>query len=150
MKSRSEALPLLLLQAREVTLGYFKPSLQKVSITEPQWRVIRVLSDHEELESSVLADKCCISSPSLSGILNRMEKTGYIQRRKSDQDLRCVLVSLSPGGQEIFQQVRPMLDIYYAEISETFSEKKLELLSALLSELITSVGDRLNEREKDA
>jgi DNA-binding MarR family transcriptional regulator len=66
---------------------------------------------------------------------------GYIQRRRSEEDLRCVLVSLSPGGKALFQQVRPMLDTYYKEISQSLSEEKLKLLSTLLNELSTAVAE---------
>ncbi|MEH6470349.1 MAG: homoprotocatechuate degradation operon regulator HpaR [Halopseudomonas sp.] len=141
MANYTEALPLLLLQAREATVNYFRPILQEASITEQQWRVVRVLSEHNELESKSLAKLCCILSPSLTGILNRLEKVGYIQRRKSEEDLRCVLISLSPDGQALFQRIRPMLDRHYHEISQSLSEDKLRMLSRLLSELTDTVSE---------
>lgn len=140
MSQQSEALPLLLLQAREATVGHFKPILQQVGISEPQWRIIRVLSAQGELEASLLAKQSCILGPSLTGILGRMEKAGHVQRRRADKDQRYVLVSLTAGGAALFQQVRPLLEAYYAEISRAFGDDNLRQLNALLAELTTSVG----------
>ena len=55
MRKFDDSIPLQLLKAREVTMGFFRPILQEIPLTEQQWRVIRALNEHQELESKQLA-----------------------------------------------------------------------------------------------
>lgn len=137
MRKYEESLPLKLLKAREVTMGFFRPVLQEIPLTEQQWRIVRALSDHAELESKQLADLCCILSPSLTGIINRLEQQGYIQRRRSPDDQRRILISLTMKAKEMFKQVAPILEARYQLITEQFSEEDLVNLSLLLDKLCT-------------
>ncbi|MDR9466613.1 homoprotocatechuate degradation operon regulator HpaR [Marinospirillum sp.] len=135
MLKYQESLPLKLLKAREATMNFFRPVLQEISLTEQQWRIIRALAQHQELESKQLADLCCILSPSLTGIINRLEQQDYIQRRRSAEDQRRVLISLTDKAQTMFEQVTPLLEDRYREITEQFTQENLDQLSELLNKL---------------
>lgn len=135
MLKYEESLPLKLLRAREATMNFFRPVLQEISLTEQQWRIIRVLAQHGELESKQLADLSCILSPSLTGIINRLEQQNYIQRRRSPEDQRRVLLSLTEKAQNMFEQVTPLLEERYREITAQYSQENLEQLSQLLNQL---------------
>jgi len=74
-KLRHRNLPLLLLQAREHVIARFRPILNAHGITEQQWRIVRALIDTGPLEPREIGDLCRISSPSLAGVLSRMEET---------------------------------------------------------------------------
>ena len=87
--------PLLLLQAREHVIARFRPILNAHGITEQQWRIVRALIDTGPLEPREIGELCRISSPSLAGVLSRMEELGYIKRKRLDHDQRRVRVSLT-------------------------------------------------------
>ena len=55
---------------------FFRPLLHDNAITEQQWRILRALYNYRELESKELAKRCCILSPSLTGILKRLATAG--------------------------------------------------------------------------
>ena len=93
-----QSLTLTLLQAREAAMSFFRPSLNEHGLTEQQWRVIRILSQHDELEIYQLAELACILKPSMTGVLVRMEAAGMVHRRKAEQDQRRVLVTLAEKG----------------------------------------------------
>ncbi|MDI3326524.1 homoprotocatechuate degradation operon regulator HpaR [Pontibacterium granulatum] len=135
MRKFEDSIPLQLLKAREATMSFFRPILQEISLTEQQWRVIQALNEYTELESKQLAERCCILSPSLTGIINRLEQQGLIQRRKSPDDQRRVLLSLTDEAKQMFEDVSPRLDARYKAMAEQISEEKLELLNELLGEL---------------
>lgn len=135
MRKYEESLPLKLLKAREVTMNFFRPVLQEIPLTEQQWRVIRALAEHKELESKQLADLCCILSPSLTGIINRLEQQGYIKRRRSSDDQRRILISLTIKAKEMFEVTAPLLEERYQQITEQFTEENLVELSLLLNKL---------------
>ncbi len=135
MRKYEDSIPLKLLKAREVTMAFFRPVLQEIPLTEQQWRVIRALDEYEELESKQLADLCCILSPSLTGIISRLEQQGYIQRRRSPEDQRRVLISLTEEAKEMFARISPTLQETYQEITRQFSPESMEELDKLLNKL---------------
>lgn len=135
MLKYEESLPLKLLKAREATMNFFRPVLLDISLTEQQWRIIRALAEHKELESKQLADLCCILSPSLTGIISRLEQQGYIQRRRSNEDQRRILISLTEKAEAMFKCVTPLLEERYQEITEQFTQENLDQLYELLNKL---------------
>ncbi|MBJ7553494.1 homoprotocatechuate degradation operon regulator HpaR [Marinomonas spartinae] len=136
MKKLEDSLPLQLLRARESSMNFFRPVLQKAGFTEQQWRVLRVLNDHEELEARQLAHLCCILSPSLTRIVTRFEEEGFIARKKSPQDQRISLLSLTPKAISVVAEFRPEVDAAYQRLIGKLGEDKLKELSLLLSDVI--------------
>ena len=55
MTKTQPSLTLSLLQAREAAMAFFRPLLNEHDLTEQQWRVIRILKQHGELENYQLA-----------------------------------------------------------------------------------------------
>ncbi|MBY4675373.1 homoprotocatechuate degradation operon regulator HpaR [Marinobacterium arenosum] len=135
MRKFDDSLPLQLLKAREAAMSFFRPLLQEYAVTEQQWRILRALDEYQELESKQLAERCCILSPSLTGILNRLEQVGYIQRRKSSEDQRRSCISLSEQGRQLVDTLSPQVEQRYKQLTDSLSQQKLEQLSTLLHEL---------------
>ncbi|MBK5354402.1 homoprotocatechuate degradation operon regulator HpaR [Pseudomonas sp. TH41] len=135
MPKPRESLTLTLLQAREAAMGFFRPSLNQHGLTEQQWRVIRILSQHDELEINRLAELACILKPSMSGVLVRMEAAGMVVRRKAEQDQRRVLVRLAEKGETCFSSMSQSMEANYQRLQAGFGEEKLQALLTLLNEL---------------
>ncbi len=135
MKTIRPSLTLALLQAREATMSHFRPALNEIGLTEQQWRVIRILYQHEELESNQLADLACILKPSLTGILNRMIDQNLIQKRKDEQDQRINLITLTEEGKKLFEIQAVKMEISYKKIQEQYGAEKLQDLLELLKDL---------------
>ncbi len=129
------SLTMALLQAREAAMLFFRPSLNRHGLTEQQWRIIRVLRRYGELESHQLAELVCILKPSMTGVLQRMERDGLVQRRKPRHDQRRVYVSLSPAGQACFSGMVDEVEDDYRRLEEKFGKEKVQALLALLDEL---------------
>lgn len=135
MRTLEDSLPLQLLKAREATLSFVRPLLQENSLTEQQWRVLQTIKSHQELESKALAEFCCILSPSLTGILKRLEQQGYIQRRKSEEDKRRILISLTSKSVDLLEHLTPAIEERYQAFSERYDQEKLKQLMTLLEEI---------------
>lgn len=132
-----QSLTLTLLQAREAAMGFFRPSLNQHGLTEQQWRVIRILSQHRELEINRLAELACILKPSMTGVLARMEAAGMVVRRKVEQDQRRVLVRLAEKGEECFSSMSQNMEENYLRLQAQLGEEKLQTLLSLLNDLKT-------------
>jgi len=132
-------LPLLLLQARERVLSHFRPILNANGVTEQQWRIVRALYEQSSLEPREIVELCRISSPSMAGVLARMEELGLVARRRLPHDQRRVHVSLTPRARAMAGRMAPQIDATYrcierkigAEFSKRFQHALDELLATL-------------------
>ena len=83
---------------REVML-LFKHSMGKVfediGITAPQGMVMGILSKEKSLKITELSSKLGLSNSTVSGIVDRLEKQGMVERKRSEQDKRVVYVSVA-------------------------------------------------------
>jgi homoprotocatechuate degradation regulator HpaR len=129
------SLTLTLLQAREAAMSFFRPLLNQHGLTEQQWRVIRILRQHGELESYRLAELACILKPSMTGVLSRLERDGLVSRRKPPHDQRRVHIDLTEKGHECFLSMSGDMERNYQRIQDQFGEEKLQQLLLLLNEL---------------
>ncbi len=116
-------LPQRMLKARDSLMGHFRPILHRFGLTEQQWRILRVLDEHGQLEPREIGDLCQISSPSMAGVLSRMEDVGSIERNRMPGDQRRVNVNLSPQGRILMGEIAPLIDLQYHYIEQTFGKQ---------------------------
>lgn len=127
---------MLLLRARESVMRYFRPALKQHGLTEQQWRVIRVLNEHGEMETGRIADESCILAPSLSGVLERMERSGLIVRHRLSTDQRKVYVDLTAHSKKLVRQISKSIEARYVELEALMGQDDLLAAYGLLDKLI--------------
>ncbi|MCK3841631.1 MULTISPECIES: homoprotocatechuate degradation operon regulator HpaR [Pseudomonas] len=135
MSKPRQSLTLALLQAREAAMSFFRPSLNEHGLTEQQWRIIRILEQHGELEIYQLAELACILKPSMTGVLVRMEAAGMVHRRKAEQDQRRVLITLADKGKASFASMSQCMEANYQRLQDQLGEEKFQTLLGLLDDL---------------
>jgi homoprotocatechuate degradation regulator HpaR len=133
-------LPLLMLQAREAVFSRFRPILNEAGVTEQQWRVMRALLEHGSLEPRQIGEICCLASPSLAGILARMDDLGLVSRERLPHDQRRVLVSVSPAGVALARQLAPKVEAAYHALQEDLGADLMDELYGILDRLIDTLG----------
>lgn len=121
-------LPLLLSQIRESVIVHFRPILNHFGLTEQQWRVLRVLCEQESLEPRDLCETCQILSPSMAGILRRLDEMEYIKRDPVKGDKRRVMISLTPKSKKLIQEMVPYVKAQYQLLEDAWGK---ELVSQL-------------------
>ena len=139
-KFKHRNLPLLMLQARERVIGRFRPLLHANGLTEQQWRILRVLADFGPLEPRQIGELCRLSSPSLAGVLARMEEMGLIARERLEHDQRRVLVSASSRSRALAARMAPKIDAIYAGIEAELGPKATRELYGALDTLIATLA----------
>jgi homoprotocatechuate degradation regulator HpaR len=137
LKNRN--LPLLLLQSRERVLSYFRATLNAHGITEQQWRIVRVLIEVSALEPRQIGELCGISSPSLAGVLERMEQLGLIERRRVTHDQRRVHVSVTPTAKRLAGRMAPEINATYDRIQERIGPELWQRVQQTLDDLIEAL-----------
>jgi homoprotocatechuate degradation regulator HpaR len=143
MKSplRHKNLPHLLLQSREALMSRFRPVLNKYGVTEQQWRILRVLLDEDGLEPRQLCERCLISSPSITGVLMRMEEAGLIKRERMEHDQRRVKVTVTPATKKLGKSIAPLIEREYLELEKRFGVRQLQQVYDALDTLQKNLGN---------
>lgn len=142
-------LPLLLLQARESVLLRFRPLLQAHGLTEQQWRIVRALHERGTLQPREIVEACCISSPSLAGVLQRMDQMGLVRRERHDSDQRRVMVSLTPSSRALVARMAPLIEATYRRIEAHLGSSAVQDLYAQLDALLQSM-DGLDDAAQES
>ncbi|CAB3664334.1 hypothetical protein LMG24076_01613 [Trinickia soli] len=119
-------LPMLLLRAREKMMERFRPLLSAHGLTEQQWRIMRALHERGPLEPRQLSDLCTISSPSMAGVLARMEATDLVTKERFAEDQRRVLVSLTATSLELVEALIGEVEARYAELESQMGRQVVE------------------------
>lgn len=127
---------MLLLQSRESVMRYFRQALKQRGLTEQQWRVIRVLHECGELETGKIAEESCILAPSLSGVLDRMERDDLIVRYRLSSDQRKVFVDLTERSKELVSNISDSIEVQYAALEQELGQERLLSIYSLLDNLI--------------
>jgi len=134
-------LPMLLLRAREGVLAHFRPILKAHGVTEQQWRIVRVLMEFGPLEPRQLVELCCISSPSLAGMLARMDELGLVSRERVGHDQRRVRVSLTPASRRLAARMAPQIEAVYRDIEAHIGADFTARFYRTLDQLITMMDE---------
>lgn len=87
----------LYVASRIMTKAY-QPLLDNMDITYPQYLVLMVLWEKDNQPVNTIAQKLFLNTNTITPLLQRMEKQGIIKRKKSKEDSRKVLVSLTESG----------------------------------------------------
>ena len=140
------SLPMELLRAREAAMARFRPVLREHGLTEQQWRVIRALADTKQIDASELARRSFLLAPSLTRILQFLEKEMLVKRTSDSSDQRRSVLTLTAKGRQVFERVGPDSEARYAEIEAEFGQDRLEALYELLADFYTTLGRVDNDR----
>jgi homoprotocatechuate degradation regulator HpaR len=135
-------LPLLLLQARERVISHFRPILNANGLTEQQWRIVRVLYETPALEPRQIVELCRISSPSMAGVLSRMQQLGLVTRRRVDHDQRRLRVSLTPRARALAARMAPQIDATYLKIERQIGTEFSAHFQQALDQLLATLHAR--------
>lgn len=137
---------MLLYGALDAVMPRFRKIFNEFSLTEQQWRVLRVLWEHAELPFRDLSCATRIPAPSLVGIVDRLSSVGLVERRRSELDRRQVYVLATEKGRDLERRVTPRVVDTYAELRASLDPDTWDQLITGLRQ-VCAVGEiAANER----
>jgi len=81
--------------------------VRSFGLTPPQFDVIVTLGDTDGMTCRELSEKTLVTKGTLTGVMDRLETKGLIERIPSREDRRSTNIRLTPKGDDLFQQVFP-------------------------------------------
>ena len=82
----------------------YKPLLDPLGLTYPQYRVMAVLWDKDGRTVGEIGEKLLLESSTLTPLLKRLETAGMVRRTRDQDDERVVRIQLTPKGAELKQK----------------------------------------------
>ena len=97
-----------------------KHLVKQFGLTGPQLIILREISQTDEITASDISKAISLSQATVTGVLDRLEKRGYVVRKQSKQDRRRALVELTASGKHNLETAPPLMQ-------ESFIEQFVEL-----------------------
>lgn len=123
--------------AKEIVNRY-RPLLEDLDVTYPQYLVLMVLWNEEEQTVGQLGEKLLLDSGTLTPLLKRMEQKGMVNRSRSPEDERVVKLSLTEKGKAMKEKTKDIP----CRLMESMKISEEELL-----ELKTIITKILNKQQ---
>lgn len=117
-------------------------TLKQVGMDSSRWRVGLLLKQHESLTISEIANEALMKIPTITKIVQRMEKEGLVVVYKQESDGRVRVVKLTPQGKSqvdmIVKKTSPMFENVFSKFSTEELDIFLELTQRLFNNLESS------------
>lgn len=131
----SRSLPMALHRARETVMAPIRKMLTRSGITEQQWRILRVLSEHGPQDQVTLADRASLLAPSVTRIVASMKERGLVMQTPHPTDRRKHLLKITLEGTEIINEnlteAMQIAEQFRRKIGSENYEQLLDLLEEL-------------------
>ena len=124
--------------ARQIVAQY-TPWLRPLGLTYTQYIVLLVLWEKDGVTVGDIGARLRLDNGTLSPLLKKMGKEGYIARQRSDKDERVVFVRLTETGKALQQQAKDV-PLQVAQCV-SLSPQKAQQLYRLLNELLGAIPD---------
>jgi MarR family transcriptional regulator, organic hydroperoxide resistance regulator len=128
-------LPYLLARASHLISGQFHQQLRRQRVPVMTWRVLAALADGP-MSAKEVADIILQKQPTVSKLLERLEKQGLLRRDPNPADRRSILVSLTPAGRRLAAPLYEAAKRHEAAVLEPFGRANAQLLVGVLQRLI--------------
>ena len=100
----------------------YKPVLDELELTYPQYLVLNVLWAEDEQTVGSIADRLALESSTLTPLLKRLETAGHLRRTRNLNNERQVLVGLTDQGRALQHKAGCLSDTLLAASTQTAPE----------------------------
>ncbi len=114
--------------------------IRSLGLTPSQFDVIATLGDTDGMTCKELSEKTLVTKGTLTGVMDRLEMKGLIERVPSRSDRRSTIIRLTPKGNELFRKAFPT-HIYYMKpyFEKALNPREIEKLQGMLLKLKQSL-----------
>jgi DNA-binding MarR family transcriptional regulator len=114
---------------------YYEKRLSPFGLTPPQYFVFNALWMGDGITIGELGDRVSLDSSTLTGIIDRMEKSGYVERKPNPDDRRSALVFLTERAKELGPRILEFADELDTALKQPFSKKDMATFEKVLRAL---------------
>lgn len=126
----------------------YKPHLKTLGLTYPQYIALIALWQGDGVTVGQLCEKLMVETSTLTPVLQRLEKLGHVERRRSDKDERKVFVHLTRSGKTLQAKSTAITGCIIE--STDLSLPMLDELVASITTLRDSMNEKLQAAQQEA
>jgi DNA-binding MarR family transcriptional regulator len=100
----------------------YKPWLDQIGVTYPQYLVLSVLWEGDDQTITGIAQRLDLEPSTITPLVKRLEQAGHVVRRRNPADERQVRVLLTDQGRAVRAQTKALADALYGKTGMTVDE----------------------------
>ncbi|HHX29086.1 MAG: MarR family winged helix-turn-helix transcriptional regulator [Bacillota bacterium] len=104
-------------------------------ITSPQFGALLALRENPNITMGELCDKLFLACSTATDLVDRMEKNGFLERKRDAQDRRVIRLSISDMGKRVISEVVAARRRYVSSILEKLTDEEISQLAQSLDRL---------------
>ena len=124
-----------LAKAHQAAARFWKAKLADTPVTMVQGMVLTFLYEDDRVTARELGERTTLDSATLTGILDRLEKAGFIERRPHPEDRRALQVCLTDAGRNLGEKLLEMGVAANQEFLSPLTTEEQILLRMLLKKI---------------
>ena len=117
--------------------------LVRLGISMMQMHVMHLLDRHGELPMSRLAEMLDVSLSAATGLVDRVEERGFVERIRVPNDRRIVLVRITTAGRQMLDDVETLREEIIWRVLDELDETQLAAVAAAMADLRNAVATAL-------
>lgn len=124
----------------DLFLGESQRLFRPHGLTAPQYNVLNILADESAgrgLSQRELGDILVVDRSNVTGLIDRMEKCGWVRRADDPADRRIYRVVLTAKGRKLWEKVAPLYQRVVEQVTAGLEAKQIQGTLGLLNELRT-------------
>lgn len=129
-------LPALLAQAHFLISREFHEIVRARGFTVSEWRVLASLAGSDPVPIGRLAQIVVMKQPTVTRVLDRQEARGEVRRLAHESDRRITLVTITPKGNQVVEQLIRLAREHEARVLEPFGLERAAELKDILRRMI--------------
>lgn len=131
-----EFLPYRLSTVTEAVSGLFAMRYQeRFGLSIAEWRVVAVVGQHGQISTQEVIEKTSMDRVRVSRAVIRLADRSLLTREPHPQDQRAQVLTLSPAGQRIYEDIVPLARNMQAALSSALTTEELQQLGIILEKI---------------
>ena len=110
-----------------------------VELTKEQWSILALLWKEDGKSQQFLADESYRTRPSITRLIDNMEKEGLVERRNDAHDRRSNLVFLTPKGKQLEEKVMKLVEQTVDEAVYGISAEEIRAMRNVFEKIYTNL-----------
>jgi MarR family transcriptional regulator, organic hydroperoxide resistance regulator len=119
----------------------YKPMLDRMGITYPQYLVLAALGERDGLTVGAIAERLALESSTVTPPIKRMEQAGLVERRRSKEDERQVNVFMTAEGRRLLEDSQCLGDVLVERSKMTAEE--VQGLNVRMQTFLAAVNEEM-------
>lgn len=145
MAEYDQYIGVLLYNISKMQRNLAEAEFSKLGLHAGQERVLLCLHNQESMAQSDLVTQLCVEPPTVTKMLQRMEKSGLIERRQDDEDGRASRVKATDQGRDLQQPILEVWDKLEERMLANMTVTEQMLLRRLLMQALSNLTDSQDE-----